>query len=348
MFIPLLKIATLISDTESVEKTSFSYFDLEKSGVNISITDQNYIVSKNRTGFPHYLRGAHLTFNFNLFFTQKIPPDCSIIFFTSQMQKKINEEKIKKHIFVKFIKKILSGFRFKKQKRDTIAPAIKIDDINYIELNALENKAIMQHEPQNSQVDLTPEICSQAQNIPLIFPPDDSVPFTVLQVKAGLNSLNFTTDMNSSLFNPTALSASTMWISLAHADGDIASHLALSVPDECLNNMIFLVSAPLYLHIDLGAESKTSVVKKASFMRSDGEPVKIEPDFNKTEYKAISVKITGYSECTIKFDLKQIRKAVMDISKNNIYMYLRFTDRLSNGKLSTILPVTIQKPVSVI
>jgi hypothetical protein len=345
VFVPLSKIAL---DSESNEKKRLSCFDFDKSSVSITVARKDSIVSldeaiDNVSNILHYYRGATLLFQFTLLFDENILEDDSIIFFSPLMQnKEKKKERLKKQFFRRILNGILTIFQHKKHENNSLFPSFSskniLKDINFkiykkkTVINASDGDIQTKQDPTPNESPCQSDHSSMSSS-----PMFHSAPFLALQPDCNSKTLKFELNMDSSFFAPSTRLRPYMWLSVEQANGTLKEILPLCIPKECLKGMIFLLSYLDYPDVGYKTSGRNTISVDAKFMRSDGKPVKVEPDFIPKEFEGVSVRKDNHSAYKIEFDRRKIRKSA---GNDKSYYYLKFKDSLSDGKLFTTLPIS--------
>lgn len=147
-------------------------------------------------------------------------------------------------------------------------------------------------------------------------------------------------NLNSGSFSPAYLNDEAVWILLKPRNG-VVHHLGLKLPDDCINNMVYLKAEPAYLYIDLEADNDAPEIEHTiEFYRSDKEEVRIiaDPRMEKPSF----VRITPLSAraVSVKFDLDAVQH-LQSPETDAFYHQLRFLDELSQKHLDITVPLRI-------
>lgn len=317
--------------------------DLIKSYVEITVENKGQVISEessdsNISAFPMFLRGSDITFSFRLIFEKILPKGSAIFFFSSQIKNTAPKNKKKRNLSA-IVRKILGIFRIKREDRKKrLTGEIDISK-EFSKLKPLENKARSQGKDGTIGVASRTEAVTTQQEETKQF---NIRPFLAFFSSKDIREHEFSVVMDSTCFNIVAPKAGTMWLTIHPAKKGSVNRLGLSLPDVCTAKMVFLVASPSYISIELAAEQNLkTVTRSVRFFRNDGKPVKIFPDFDKKELNAVSVGQDSDSEYTVGFDLKKFEELARTEQDEKVYRKLRFRDRLSNDRLSVVLPVSV-------
>ncbi len=319
------------------------YIDLNSSKVNFEVQSENIINQQNETFvFPRFYSGSIIKATFQLFFQDTLPPNSSFFMFSAHSATK-SFPPIKNTYT---LQKVYEWIKKKSKKlwyhyilqrpleyeiinvSEHFSSNIKVDNNNNGYINGI--KSSVQSKEVRHINSSSKKLSEDLTN--------HSVKIFIIKDSKRTQRLSLYLDSNG--FNTLLPDADTFWFSLSLINEKFYSPIALKLPSSILSNMIYLITEPSYLLINLNeAKDTEEIIKTIEISRIDKKSVSILPNSNE-KLEFVNTENLSNRIVKITIHIKLIKK-YLDNRKNMEIFLIKFVDDKSGGKLEISVPLFI-------